>query len=127
HRKMKAQTGTVDKEEVEKFSALADAWWDETGDFAPLHRINGLRVEWIWGQIQNHFYLSPNPQSLSPLTLLDIGCGGGLVCEPMARLGATVTGIDASEKNIEVAKLHAAQSGLAIDYRCTSAEDLHAS
>lgn len=113
---------TISPEEVAKFSAIADEWWDLQGKFAPLHRINPLRVEYI----KTH---SPKPNAHNPLAglrLLDIGCGGGLIAEPMAALGAQVTAIDASEKNISVAKLHAEQSGLVIDYRCTTAEDLAA-
>jgi len=106
-----AHTTTIDPEEIARFSRIADEWWDERGKFAPLHRINPLRIEWI-----------RDSTSLPGCTLLDIGCGGGLIAEPMARLGAQVTAIDASEKNIAVAKLHSGKSGLAIDYRCTSSE-----
>ncbi|MDX2072930.1 MAG: bifunctional 2-polyprenyl-6-hydroxyphenol methylase/3-demethylubiquinol 3-O-methyltransferase UbiG [Alphaproteobacteria bacterium] len=102
---------TVDSDEIARFSAIADEWWNERGKFAPLHRINPLRITWI----KDH-------APLQSCTLLDIGCGGGLIAEPMARLGANVTAIDASEKNIKVAALHAEKSGLAIDYRCTTAE-----
>lgn len=105
---------TIDAQEVEKFSRMADEWWDPHGKFKPLHIINPLRLNYIQSLI-------PNPQSLS---ILDIGCGGGLVCEPLARLGAKVTGVDASEKNISVAKLHAEKNGLAIDYRATTADQL---
>ena len=118
------QPSTVSSEEVEKFSAMADEWWDFHGKFAPLHRINPLRTEYIKEQIIKHQLASTGDKPLSGLRLLDIGSGGGLICEPMARLGAEVTGIDASEKNISVSKLHAEQSGLNIDYRCTTAEDL---
>lgn len=125
---------TIDPEEIARFSAIADAWWDEKGKFAPLHRINPLRIEWIRDQIiawQQKNKVGNAPSSVSvtaPLQgvcLLDVGCGGGLIAEPMARLGAQVTAIDASEKNIEIAKLHAEKMGLTIDYRCTSAEALH--
>ncbi len=101
---------TVDPEEIARFSAIADEWWDPQGKFAPLHRINPLRIEWIKSQLG------------MVATLLDIGCGGGLIAEPLARVGFQVTAIDASEKNIRVAALHAEKSGLAIDYRCTTAE-----
>jgi len=136
---MKAKTNTVDAEEIERFSALAGTWWDARGPMAPLHKINPLRVGYIRDKIVEHFRgrgsevggqkkiltsPTPEPRPLTPFSLLDIGCGGGLVCEPLARLGAKVTGIDASQKNIEAAKLHAEQSGLDIDYRCTTAEDL---
>lgn len=114
---MKAEfSTTVDAEEVERFSRIADEWWDPLGPFKPLHVINPLRVDYIKNKIQS---LIPNAQSL-----LDIGCGGGLISEEMAKLGLKVTGVDASEKNIAVAKLHAEKSGLQIDYRCTTAEDL---
>jgi 2-polyprenyl-6-hydroxyphenyl methylase/3-demethylubiquinone-9 3-methyltransferase len=109
---------TVDAEDVERFSRIAHEWWNPTGKFKPLHKINPLRIKYIRDQIVAHY------GRLSGVSLLDIGCGGGLICEPMARLGATVTGIDASEKNIAVAKLHAEQAGLAIDYRCIAAENL---
>ncbi len=113
-----ARRTTVDAEEIERFSRIADEWWNPHGKFAPLHRINPVRIAWIRDKITAHF------GKLEGHSLLDIGCGGGLVAEPMARLGTTVTAIDASEKNIAVAKLHAEQSGLTIDYRCTTAEAL---
>lgn len=114
---MEPKTSTVDAEEVEQFSRIAGEWWNPHGKFKPLHEINPVRLSWMQEKIG----------TVSGKSLLDIGCGGGLVCEPMARLGANVTGIDASEKNIAVAKLHAEQSGLTIDYRATTAEDLAAS
>ena len=103
---------TINPEEIAKFTAMADEWWDLRGKFKPLHDMNPLRIGYIKSKIQ--------PST----SLLDIGCGGGLISEPMARLGAVVTGIDASEKNIKVASLHAKQSGVEIEYRCTSAEAL---
>ncbi len=115
---MTINASTADAGEIARFSALAETWWDERGPMAPLHRINPVRLAWIVERITQHYGKTEG------LSLLDIGCGGGLVCEPMARLGANVTGIDAAEKNIEVAKLHAKQSGLEIDYRCTTAETL---
>lgn len=121
-------TSTVDQAEIEKFSEMAEAWWDETGDFAPLHRINPTRLAFIRAQACAHFERdTADMQPLKGLQVLDIGCGGGLLCEPLARLGAEVTGIDAGEKNIAVARLHAEESGLAIDYRCITAEELAAS
>jgi len=112
---MKEKSGsTVDADEIERFSRIADEWWDERGKFKPLHRINPVRIGYILEQAG----------PLEGLRLLDIGCGGGLIAEPMARLGASVTAIDASEKNIKVASLHAERGGLTIDYRCTTAEDL---
>lgn len=116
---------TIDPAEVAKFSAMAAQWWDPTGKFAPLHKFNPVRLGFIRAQAAAHF--GRDAQSLRPfegLRLLDIGCGGGLLSEPMARLGFTVTGADASEKNIGTAQAHAAQSGLAIDYRATTAEAL---
>lgn len=132
---MKAQnsdgtdTGTVDSEEIRRFSHIADQWWDEKGKFAPLHSMNPVRIEYIRDKILQHFHsVSPKPQPpLKGIKLLDIGCGGGLIAEPMARLGAEVTAIDAAEKNIAVAKLHAGKTGLDINYLCTTVEDLQQS
>lgn len=116
---------TIDPEEIARFSRIAEEWWDPTGKFKPLHRINPVRIAYIKEQLCEHFGRDAHaPAPLAGLTLLDIGCGGGLICEPMRRLGACVTGIDASEKNISVASLHAGQAGLDIDYRATSAEAL---
>lgn len=109
---------TIDNAEIERFSRIADEWWDIKGKFAPLHSMNPVRIEYIRDKINEHF------GKFSSLSLLDIGCGGGLISEPMTRLGAKVTAIDASEKNIKVASLHAKNMGLDIDYRHTSAEDL---
>lgn len=116
---------SVDPAEVAKFSAIAAEWWDPAGKFAPLHKFNPVRLEFIRDQAASHF--GRDARSLRPfegLSLLDIGCGGGLLSEPMARLGFAVTGADASERNIGTAKAHAAQSGLAINYRATTAEVL---
>ncbi len=116
---------TIDAAEVERFSRLAAEWWNPHGKFRPLHKFNPVRLEWIRNEIVRHFdrdALAPDP--LSGLRILDIGCGGGLVCEPLSRLGANITGADASATNIEVARLHAAECGLAIDYRATTAEAL---
>jgi 2-polyprenyl-6-hydroxyphenyl methylase/3-demethylubiquinone-9 3-methyltransferase len=116
---------SVDPGEVAKFSAIAAEWWDPAGKFAPLHKFNPVRLAFIRAEAASHF--GRDARSLRPfdgLCLLDIGCGGGLLAEPMARLGFDVTGADASEKNIGTAKAHAAQSGLAIDYRAGSAEAL---
>jgi len=121
-----AQT-TIDADEVARFSAMADEWWDPTGKFKPLHKFNPIRLGYIRDRLCDHF--DRDAHSLTPLeglTLLDVGCGGGLISEPLARMGAKVTGIDASEKNIGTAQAHAARSGVEVDYRCTTAEDLHA-
>ena len=118
-------TVTVDPAEVAKFEAMAAEWWDPKGKFKPLHEMNPIRLEYIVQQIYAEFGRDPN--SLRPfegLRLLDIGCGGGLLSEPMARLGATVIGADAAAGNIPVAQLHAEQSGLDIDYRYVTAEAL---
>ncbi|HEX4270658.1 MAG TPA: bifunctional 2-polyprenyl-6-hydroxyphenol methylase/3-demethylubiquinol 3-O-methyltransferase UbiG [Rhizomicrobium sp.] len=118
-------SASIDPQEVAKFSAIAAEWWDPAGKFAPLHKFNPVRLAFIRAEAAGHF--GRDGRSLRPfegLSLLDIGCGGGLLSEPMARLGFAVTGADASEKNIGTAKTHAAQSGLAIDYRATSAEAL---
>jgi 2-polyprenyl-6-hydroxyphenyl methylase/3-demethylubiquinone-9 3-methyltransferase len=120
-----ARRTTIDASEVERFSRMAAEWWDPKGKFKPLHKFNPVRLAYIRDQVAGHF--GRDPRSSRPfdgLRFLDIGCGGGLLCEPMARLDATVVGADASETNIEVARLHAAQSGVAIDYRATTAEDL---
>lgn len=120
-----ARRTTIDAGEVERFSRMAAEWWDPKGKFKPLHKFNPVRLAYIRDQVAGHF--GRDPRSSRPfdgLRFLDIGCGGGLLCEPMARLGASVVGADASETNIEVARLHAAQSGVSIDYRATTAEDL---
>jgi 2-polyprenyl-6-hydroxyphenyl methylase/3-demethylubiquinone-9 3-methyltransferase len=118
---------SVDPAEVARFSAIADQWWDPRGKFAPLHRINPVRIGFIRDELCAHFGLdAASPAPLSGLRLLDIGCGGGLLSEPLARLGASVTGVDASEKNIKTAKTHADRMGVTIDYRHGSAELLHA-
>ena len=114
---------TIDAAEVERFSRLAQEWWNPVGKFKPLHKFNPVRLEYIREQLAMNFDLDLSADKpFDGLSVLDIGCGGGLICEPMARLGARVVGADASETNIEVAKLHAAESGLAIDYRATTAE-----
>src|SRR3546814_105459 len=122
-----APAASIDPIEIERFSAMAAEWWNPHGKFRPLHRFNPVRLAFLRDRICGHFGRDPEgAQPLADLRLLDIGCGGGLIAEPMARLGATVTGADAGEKNIGVASLHAAESGVAVDYRCTSAEDLAA-
>lgn len=116
---------TIDQSDVDRFSRIASEWWDPRGKFRPLHKFNPTRLDYIREQVSATF--ARNLKSDKPfdgLRLLDIGCGGGLLCEPMARLGAAVVGADASATNIEVAKLHATQSGVAIDYRATTSEAL---
>ena len=99
---------TINKEEIQKFSNLADEWWDVKGKFKPLHLFNPIRIEYISEKIKEHFKLEDRKENfLEGLNILDIGCGGGLISEPLTRLGGKVTGIDASKKNIEVAKIHA--------------------
>ena len=121
-------TTTVDAAEIAKFEAMAAEWWDTNGKFKPLHMLNPCRLDYITQQIAMEFDRDlTQPEPFKGLRLLDIGCGGGLLSEPMTRLGATVVGVDAAERNISVAQLHAEQSGLEIDYRCTTAEDLAAS
>ena len=124
---MTDQTATVDPAEVAKFQAMADEWWDPAGKFKPLHMMNPVRLDYVVRQVAGEFDRDPAAsRPFEGLRLLDIGCGGGLLCEPMARLGATVVGADAAERNIPVAQLHAEQSGLDIDYRHTTAEAMAA-
>jgi len=116
---------TINKEEIQKFSRLAEEWWDVNGKFKPLHMFNPIRIEYITEKIKIHFKLKKVKSNyLEGLNILDIGCGGGLISEPMARLGANVTGIDASEKNINIAKLHSKKNGLKINYLHASPENL---
>ena len=119
---------TINKEEIQKFSKLADEWWDVNGKFKPLHMFNPIRIEYITENIKKHFNIKKNEGDyLRGLNILDIGCGGGLISEPMTRLGAKVTGIDASKKNINVANLHAKKNGLKINYLNTSPENMNSS
>ena len=114
---------TVNKDEIQKFSKIADEWWDAKGKFKPLHMFNPIRIKYIKDKCISHFKLNQNNvKPLSSLKILDIGCGGGLISEPMCRLGAKVTGMDASKKNILVAKLHAKKNGLKINYINSSPE-----
>jgi 2-polyprenyl-6-hydroxyphenyl methylase/3-demethylubiquinone-9 3-methyltransferase len=118
---------TINPEEIAKFAAMAEEWWDPTGKFKPLHKFNPVRLGYIREKAIAHFGLDGSKrQPFEGLKILDIGCGGGLLSEPMARLGAKVTGVDAGEKNIRIAALHASQSMLDIDYRATTAETLAA-
>ena len=118
-------TSTINKEEIQKFSKLADEWWDVNGKFKPLHMFNPIRIEYITDKIKQHFKIKDEEVNfLKGLNILDIGCGGGLISEPMARLGGTITGIDASEKNIKVAKLHSEKNKLKINYLNKSPEQI---
>ncbi|TDK44405.1 bifunctional 2-polyprenyl-6-hydroxyphenol methylase/3-demethylubiquinol 3-O-methyltransferase UbiG [Antarcticimicrobium luteum] len=124
---MQASQSTVDPAEIAKFEAMAAEWWDPTGKFKPLHMLNPCRLDYITGQIAGEFDRDLSAQvPFAGLRVLDIGCGGGLLCEPMARLGAEIVGADAAEGNLPVARIHAEQSGLEIDYRHTTAEALAA-
>ena len=116
---------TANPEEIARFTAMAQEWWDPTGKFRPLHQLNPVRVQFIKDNVCRHFGLDPNAdQPFLGLDVLDVGCGGGLLSEPMARLGANMTSIDAGEKNVEIAKIHAKQSGLDINYRNVLPENL---
>ncbi|MGE0845316.1 MAG: bifunctional 2-polyprenyl-6-hydroxyphenol methylase/3-demethylubiquinol 3-O-methyltransferase UbiG [Flavobacteriaceae bacterium] len=120
-----AARGTVDEAEVARFSALADTWWDPAGKMGVLHKFNPVRLAFIRDTVAAHWGRDPaDGETLKGLRLLDIGCGGGLLCEPMARLGAEVVGADASQTNIEVARIHRDRMGLSVDYRATTAEAL---
>ncbi|WP_420334384.1 bifunctional 2-polyprenyl-6-hydroxyphenol methylase/3-demethylubiquinol 3-O-methyltransferase UbiG [Roseibium sp.] len=126
---VKAQqtAGTIDESEVARFSAMADQWWDPTGKFKPLHKFNPVRLAYIKQEVCRKFGRDPKAaDAFKGLRFLDIGCGGGLLSEPMARLGADVVGADPSETNIKIAKLHMESSGLKIDYRAQTAEELAA-
>ena len=115
---------SVNKKEIEKFSKMAAEWWDPSGKFKPLHKFNPIRIRYIKENIINSFKLKSKKKPLDKINILDIGCGGGLLSEPMTRLGANVTGIDASSKNINIAKLHAKKNKLKINYLCSSPEKL---
>ena len=116
---------SVNKKEIEKFSKMASEWWDPNGKFKPLHKFNPIRIKYIKENIISSFQLNKNTNKpLEKINILDIGCGGGLLSEPMTRLGAKVTGIDASDKNIKIAKLHAKKNKLNINYLCSSPEKI---
>lgn len=120
-------TTTIDQAEVDRFSKLAAEWWNPKGKFKPLHKFNPVRLTYIRQMVLEHFGRDGDgAKPFEGLRFLDIGCGGGLLCEPMARLGAEVVGADASQTNIEVAKIHASQSGVDVDYRATTSEALAA-
>ena len=114
---------TINKKEIEKFSKIAEEWWNPEGKFKPLHKFNPIRISYIKDNIIKTLNLKNKEKPLKKISILDVGCGGGLLSEPMRKLGAEVVGIDASEKNIQVAKLHAKKNNLEIDYLCTSPEN----
>ena len=116
---------TINKEEIQKFSKLADEWWDVSGKFKPLHMFNPIRIDYILNKTKKHFNLKNEKLPLKGLKLLDIGCGGGLMSEPMCRLGAVVTGIDASLKNIKIAEAHSKRNSLNINYLNKSPEEMN--
>ena len=115
---------TINRGEIDKFSKIANEWWDPEGKFKPLHKLNPIRIQYIKENITKHFNINKKNLPLRNLKILDIGCGGGLLSEPMSRLGAKVTGIDASEKNIKIANAHLKKSKLKINYICASPESL---
>ena len=119
------KSNTINKKEIEKFTKMADEWWNPNGKFKPLHKFNPIRIEYIRDKSIKHFKIKYKETPLKNLDILDIGCGGGLLSEPMAKLGAKVTGIDASHKNIEIAKIHSKKNNLKIDYYCASPENLN--
>ena len=126
--RIREREGTASSDEVARFTAMAEAWWDPWGKFKPLHKFNPVRLGFMRRKLAEHF--GRDPQAARPfegLTLLDVGCGGGLLSEPLARMGFAVTGVDAGDKNIGVARVHAEQSGLAIDYRIGGPEDVEPS
>ena len=118
------KSNTINKKEIEKFSKMASEWWNPDGKFKPLHKFNPIRIKYIKENIINNFKLKKKTKPLSGISILDIGCGGGLLSEPMSRMGASVTGIDASDKNIKIAKLHSKKNKLKINYLCSSPEKL---
>ena len=115
---------SINKKEIEKFSKMAAEWWNPDGKFKPLHKFNPIRIKYIKENIIDNFKLKKKIKPLSGVSILDIGCGGGLLSEPMSRMGANVTGIDASDKNIKVAKLHSKKNKLKINYLCSSPEKI---
>ena len=115
---------SVNKKEIDKFSKMADEWWNPEGKFKPLHKFNPIRIKYLKENIINNFKLKNRNKPLSGISILDIGCGGGLLSEPMTRMGANVTGIDASDRNIKIAKIHSKKNKLKINYLCSSPEKL---
>jgi len=117
------KNNTINKKEIEKFSSIAEEWWDPTGKFKPLHKFNPIRISYIKNNIIRSLKLNNEEKPLKKVKILDIGCGGGLLTEPMKKLGADVVGIDASERNIKIAKLHSKKNNLNIKYLCVSPEN----
>ncbi len=117
------KNNTINKKEIEKFSSIAEEWWDPTGKFKPLHKFNPIRISYIKNNIIRSLKLNNGEKPLKKVKILDIGCGGGLLTEPMKKLGADVVGIDASERNIKIAKLHSKKNNLNIKYLCVSPEN----
>ena len=118
------KSNTINKKEIEKFSKMASEWWNPLGKFKPLHKFNPIRIKYIKDSAAKHFKIKSNNKPLKNLNILDIGCGGGLLSEPMNKLGACVTGIDASKTNINIAKIHSKKNKLKINYICSSPENL---
>ena len=119
------KSNSINKQEIEKFSKIATEWWSPNGKFKPLHKFNPIRIQYLKENIIEHFKLKQSSRPLKKINILDIGCGGGLLSEPMSKLGANVTAIDASKKSIEVAKFHAKKNNLKINYLCSSPEKLN--
>ena len=117
------KNNTINKKEIEKFTKMADEWWNPNGKFKPLHKFNPIRIEYIRDKSIKHFKIKNKSLPLKNLNILDIGCGGGLLSEPMTKLGGIVTGIDASNKNIQIANIHAKKKDLKITYQCASPEN----
>ena len=117
------KNSTINKKEIEKFTKMAEEWWDPNGKFKPLHKFNPIRISYIKDNIIKTLKLEGKQKPLKKIKILDIGCGGGLLSEPMARLGAEVTGIDASDQNVKIAKLHSKKNNLNIKYYCLSHEN----
>ena len=117
------KNNTINKKEIEKFSKIAEEWWNPDGKFKPLHKFNPIRISYIKNNVINSFKIKNKKKPLEKIKILDIGCGGGLLSEPMSRLGADVVGIDASDKNIKIAKLHAKKNDLDVKYFCASPEN----
>ena len=119
------KSSTINKKEIDKFSKIAEDWWNPEGKFKPLHQFNPTRISYIKEKTINHFKISNEDKPFKNLSILDIGCGGGLLSEPISRLGGIVTGIDASDKNIKSAKIHAKENNLKINYFCNSPENFN--